>query len=79
MPFRWTKEEFKIWRVAHNLTQEELGYLIGVHSITISKMERGILICPDIEFGIEKLLRRAEMAKKILNRDNPPQGEKDES
>lgn len=78
LPFFWTKEEFKKWRVENKLTQEELGYLIGVHSITISKMERGILSCPDIKFGLERLLRRAEMAKKIFERANPSQGEKED-
>lgn len=63
-----TKEDFKKWRLKAKLTQEEIGYLLGIHLVTISKMERGLTDCPDIEYEIEKLIHRAKMAKKILPR-----------
>ena len=36
-----TKEQFKELRLKMSLTQKKLGWLLGLHSVTISGMERG--------------------------------------
>lgn len=66
--FKMTSKDFKEWRLKAELTQEDIGYLLGCHLVTISKMERGLINCPDIEYELDKLLQRAKIAKKILDR-----------
>ena len=44
---RMSGEELRRWRIEHDLSQEELAYLLGLHQTTISHWELGKREIPD--------------------------------
>ena len=43
---RLSPEELRAWRLKHNLTQQELGWLLGLSREAISNWERGTRTIP---------------------------------
>lgn len=83
-----TPKQFAEWRLSVDLSQRGLGIILGIHEMTVSKMERGILKIEDHpRMMLLDLLIRARRAREVLklegtefpSLDNPPsQGEKKE-
>ncbi len=74
-------KEFAEWRLSVDLSQRGLAIILGVHEMTVSKMERGILNIEDHpRMMMLDLLIRARKAREVLKRegtefpilDNPP-------
>lgn len=60
---------FKRWRKARNITQSELAAALGLHPITISKIERGVLpFKGTIATKLLKVQQRGLEAKELLER-----------
>lgn len=73
------RHEFKKMRLKLNISQTVLASVIGKHSMTISKIERGVLKPFDLRRVLEKLVWNGNMATDWLRRLNnpPPTGEKE--
>ena len=60
-------KEFAEWRLSVCLSQRGLGIILGIHEMTVSKMERGILKIEDHpRMLLLDLLIRARRAKEVL-------------
>jgi len=60
-----TSKQLQAFRQQHNLTQQTLAGLLGVHRNTVNRWEMGIR---EIPIMVEKLLECLVMQKKILRR-----------
>lgn len=63
-------KQFAEWRLSVDLSQRGLAYLLGIHEMTVSKMERGILKIEDHpRMMLLDLLIRAKKAREVLKRE----------
>lgn len=61
--------EFKQWRTARGINQSELAYVLGLHPITVSKIERGLLpFKGTLKTRLLKIQQRGQEAKELLER-----------
>ena len=59
-----TPDELKAWRARVSLSQSQLAHALNVHTMTISKWERGSGgIPPFLDLALESLERRRRTAR----------------
>lgn len=69
------KEEFKRMRLELGVSQTELAKIVDKHSLTISKIERGLLKPFDLRRYLEGLIWRGNVAFDWLEQLNKSAGD----
>jgi transcriptional regulator with XRE-family HTH domain len=70
-----TKEELREWREKHNLTQTDLGNLLGVSYVSVARWEIGTRKIPSfLHLALEALENRKGGAEEVTGRKSRKKG-----